>query len=418
MDISSIILIVVASTLCFFMTWGVGANDLANVMSPTLGSKMISTRLIIAIAILFEFAGAFLGGSGVTETLRDGIIDTSLLSHQPEILINGMLAVLVAGTVWMNLASFLGLPVSITNAIVGSIVGFGWVVLGMDAIHWHQVGTIAISWLTSPFLAGILAYIIINSIQQSIFARRDPVRNAKRYLPIYSFLTGLSLGYMIILKGLNHFHILLPIVSQLLILIGFALFISLAGWLIIQRIPTDSIQKRRQRFIYVEKIFSVLMALTACAMVFAHGSNDVSIAVGPLSAVVGILKEGINTFDQDSYPAWITLLGCIGVVLGFLFYGRKVIETVGNGITALTPTRAFAATLAAASTVVLSTSSGIPVSATQTLVGAVLGVGLARGIGALNLIVIRNIFMSWIITLPAASLLTILFYHLIHLFLA
>ncbi|RAP35630.1 phosphate permease [Legionella quinlivanii] len=406
-----------AIALCFLMTWGVGANDLANVMSTTMGSKAVTVRQAMIIAIVFEFAGAFLGGSGVTETMRDGIIVSSELSEQPLILIEGMLSVLLACTVWMNLASYFGLPVSITNAIVGSMVGFGSVVLGSDAIHWSQVYRIAAGWVTSPMIAGITAYFLFISIQQTIFIKSDPLEKAKLYIPIYLFLIGSVLSFITVFKGLNHFDIHLNFKQDLAVTLATSIVITLIGIIIIRRIPEVPKIRRRERFLQVEKYFAVLMALTACAMVFAHGANDVSLAVGPLTIIHSLITQANTPIAVTQYPAWIIFLGCFGVIIGFLMYGRKVIETVGSSITALTPSRAFAATLAAATTVVVATSTGIPVSATQTLVGAVLGVGLARGIGALNLIVIRNIFMSWILTLPAASLLTVLAYKALHFFL-
>ncbi|KTD49840.1 phosphate transporter [Legionella rubrilucens] len=411
----SIYLLFAALALCFLMNWGVGANDLANVMSTTMGSKAVTVRQAMFIAIVFEFAGAFLGGSGVTETMRDGIITSSELSSQPLILIEGMLGVLLACTVWMNLASYLGVPVSITNALVGSMVGFGAVVLGPEAIQWSQVYHIAIGWVTSPLIAGITAYTLFISIQQTIFVKSDPLEKAKLYIPIYLFLVGSVLSFITVFKGLNHFDIHLNLKQDLAVTLATSITITIIGVLFIKRIPEMPRIRRRERFIQVEKYFAVLMALTACAMVFAHGSNDVALAVGPLTIVHSLVMHPDNSFATTNYPAWIIFLGCFGVVTGFLMYGRRVIETVGSSITALTPSRAFAATLAAATTVVVATSTGIPVSATQTLVGAVLGVGLARGIGALNLIVIRNIFMSWVLTLPAASLLTILAYKLLHL---
>ncbi|KTD25591.1 MULTISPECIES: inorganic phosphate transporter [Legionella] len=410
----SLILLFIAIGFCFFMTWGVGANDLANVMSTTMGSKAITVQQAMIIAIVFEFAGAFLGGSGVTETMRDGIINSSELSNQPLILIEGMLGVLVACTVWMNLASYLGVPVSITNALVGSMVGFGSVVLGPNAIHWQQVSHIAIGWITSPLIAGITAYALFVSIQQVIFIKSDPLEKAKLYVPIYLFLVGTILSFITVFKGLNHFHIHLNLKQDLAVTLATSISITIIGMSFIRRIPEMPRIRRRERFIQVEKYFAVLMALTACAMVFAHGSNDVALAVGPLTIVHSLVIHANQPIGAASYPAWIILLGCIGVIAGFLIYGRRVIETVGSSITALTPSRAFAATLAAATTVVVATSTGIPVSATQTLVGAVLGVGLARGIGALNLRVIRNIFMSWILTLPVASLLTILAFKVLH----
>ena len=410
----SILYVIFAITLCLLMTWGVGANDLANVMSTTMGSKAVTVRQAMLIAVIFEFAGAFLGGTGVTETMRDGIINTSQLSEQPLILIEGMLGVLLACTIWMNLASYLGVPVSITNALVGSMVGFGSVVLGSDAIHWHQVSHIAIGWISSPLIAGITAYALFISIQQLIFVKSDPLTKAKCYIPIYLFLVGSILSFITVFKGLHHFHIHLNMKQSLAVTLASSVSITVIGLFFIRRIPERPNMRRRERFLQVEKYFAVLMAMTACAMVFAHGSNDVALAVGPLSIVYSLVLQAHQPFGAMSYPAWIILLGCVGVISGLLMYGRKVIETVGSSITALTPSRAFAATLAAASAVVIATSLGIPVSATQTLVGAVLGVGLARGIGALNLIVIRNIFTSWILTLPAASLLTIISYKFWH----
>lgn len=401
-----------ALLFCFLMTWGVGANDLANVMSTTMGSKAITARQALIIAIVFEFLGAFLGGHGVTETLRDGIIDVSLLGDHPKVLIEGMLALLLAGTIWMNLASYFGLPVSITNAIVGSMVGFGATIFGLDAIHWIQVGYIVTSWVTSPMIAGIIAYILMISIQRLIFGSRDPIQKARRFMPFYLFLIGLVLSFITVFKGISHFGIELSLKYDLLIIVLAGSSITVIGMQVIQRIPVPKGVKRRETFKIVEKQFAFLMALTTCIMVFAHGANDVSLAVAPLTIIFSVIKHGLN-YDSETFPAWITLLGCIGVIGGLIFYGRKVIETVGSSITALTPSRAFAATLSAATTVVVSTSTGIPVSATQTLVGAVLGVGLARGIGALNLVVIRNIFMSWMLTLPASSILTIACYYLI-----
>ncbi len=410
----SILYVVLAVSLCFLMTWGVGANDLANVMSTTMGSKAVTVRQAMIIAVIFEFAGAFLGGAGVTETMRDGIINTSLLVEQPNVLIEGMLGVLLACTFWMNFASYLGVPVSITNALVGSMVGFGSLVLGHDAVHWEQVSHIAIGWITSPLIAGVTGYALFISIQQSIFVKNDPLERAKLYVPIYLFLIGCILSFITVFKGLNHFDIHLNLKQNLAVTLASSITLTMIGLVLIKRIPELESIRRRDRFLQVERYFAVLMAMTACAMVFAHGSNDVALAVGPLSIVHSLVLHSNQALEVTSYPSWIILLGCVGVISGLLMYGRKVIATVGSSITALTPSRAFAATLAAATTVVVATSLGIPVSATQTLVGAVLGVGLARGIGALNLIVIRNIFTSWILTLPAASLLTILSYKILH----
>ena len=405
-------ILVLAIILCFLMTWGVGANDLANVMSTTMGSKAVKVRTAITIAIIFEFAGAFLGGASVVETMREGIINIQLLEQHTPIRIMGMLSVLAACTIWMNLASFFGVPVSITNALVGAMVGFGALAVGSDAIHWKAVSHICMGWITSPLIAGITAYALFISIQSTIFIAPDPLRQAKWMMPIYLFIVGIVMSYMIILKGLIHFKIQYTFIQALLITIATSSFITIVGIIILYKLPERLIIKRKERFIQVEKYFAILMAMTACIMVFAHGSNDVALATSPLNLIFSYSKYDHHLFTAKTLLNTTLLFGCVGVVAGFLIYGRKVIETVGSGITALTPSRAFAATLSAATTVIIANTLGLPVSATQTLVGAVLGVGLARGIGALNLLVIRNIFMSWIITLPASMLMSLLMFKL------
>lgn len=396
----------------FFMTWGVGANDLANIMSTTMGSKAITPRVAIIIAVTFEFMGAFFGGGHVTSTIRTGIINIE--SVQPEIyVVYGMLAVLMAGSVWMTLASVIGMPVSITNAIVGGLVGFGAIVLGVNTIHWETVRHIALSWICSPLIAGLVSYLLFVFIQKRILSRSQPYKAMRKFLPIFLMMIGSVLSIMMVLKGLAHFGVHLSFWPGFALDVFTSLIILGVGYLFIWRIPYVNNPSLHVQLLYVEKVFGVLMGLTACAMVFAHGSNDVAIAVGPITAVFGVLHVGEALSASTPIPSWTVALGAGGVVLGFLMYGRKVIETVGSGITALTPSRAFSATLAAATTVIVSTSTGIPVSATQTLVGAVLGVGLARGIGALNLTVIRNIFTSWVVTIPATASICIAFFFLL-----
>ena len=407
-----LVYILLACGVGFFMTWGVGANDLANIMSTTMGSKAITPRQAIVIAVLFEFAGAFFGSGQVTSTIRTGIINISLVN--PEVyLIYGMLAILMAGSVWMTLASVIGMPVSITNAIVGGLVGFGAIVLGVDTIHWEMVRRIAISWVCSPLIAGLVSYLLFVLIQKRILSRSQPQQAMKKYLPILLFGVGTVLSIMVVLKGFEHFGVHFSFTAGLGLVVLTSLLILGLGYSLLWRIPKADHDNLHGQLVYVEKVFGVLMGITACAMVFAHGSNDVAIAVGPIAAVLGVVNSGEALSAATPIPSWAVALGAFGVVLGFLTYGRKVIETVGSGITALTPSRAFSATLAAATTVIVSTSTGIPVSATQTLVGAVLGVGLARGIGALNLTVIRNIFTSWVVTIPATASICIVFFFLL-----
>jgi inorganic phosphate transporter, PiT family len=405
------LIIIIALVLGFIMTWGVGANDLANILSTSIGSRSVSVKQALMIAVVFEFAGALLGGSHVTNTIRSGIINASLLSHQPDILLFGMLSVLLASGIWMLFASYIGMPVSITNATVGSLVGFGVVVLGPHAIYWGKVGAIALSWVLSPTIAGVVAYLLFLTIKRTIFDTQSPASSINRFFPFYFFLVGLVLANMVVLKGLVHLGWQLDAGSSFLIVLIVATLIMLLGLWLARFVPYPPNEKRFRQHIYVEKRFSILMLFTACAMVFAHGSNDVAIAMGPIAAIISLVRH--NGQIVGAFPYWILWFGGFGVIVGLFMYGRKVIATVGSNITDLTPSRAFAATLAGASTVICSTSFGIPVSATQTLVGGVLGIGLARGLAALNVTTVRNIFMSWLVTVPAGAGLSIVIFYVL-----
>lgn len=409
-----IVFIVLACCVGLWMAWGVGANDLANIMSTAIGSRAITITQALIIAVIFEIAGALLGGSEVTDTIRGGIIDVKGLTNSSQLFIYAMLSVLLSGAVWITAASYLGMPVSITNAIVGALVGVGAIMLGLHAVHWQQVGYIAISWITSPVIAGVLAFLLFISIRQTILGADEPFLAAKRYIPYYLILVGIVLALMTTLKAFHHFNISLKIWQSALAVLVTTVVVFVIGLYAMRNLQAKTPLKRHVQFVYIEGMFSVLMAFTACAMVFAHGSNDVAIAIGPVAGVASEVWDGYPLKDGWLFSGMI-LFGCFGVILGLFMYGRKVIATVGTSITTLTPSRAFAATLAAASTVVASTSTGIPVSATQTLVGAVFGVGLARGIDALNLNVIRNIFMSWIVTIPISAALATFFFYILKL---
>ena len=404
------IYIILAGALGLFMAWGIGANDVANAMATSIGSKVLTIKQAIIIAAIFEFAGAFLAGGQVTSTIRKGIIDSGSVSESPELLIYGMLAALAAAGIWLVIASRNGWPVSTTHTIVGAIVGFAMVGLGMDAVMWGKVGSIVASWVVSPLLSGALAFFLFRSVQKLILNTDDPIANAKKYVPIYIFATGFMIALVTLFKGLKHIGLELSNGQSYLIAVVVGFIVMGVGKYYISRIKIDLTDDKDFHFANVEKIFAVLMVVTACAIAFAHGSNDVANAVGPMAAVISIANEGVVA-QNSAMPAWILLVGGIGIVLGLAMYGKKVIATVGQKITELTPSRGFACQLAASTTVVIASGTGLPISTTHTLVGAVLGVGLARGIGALNLGVVGNIFMSWIITLPAGALLAIFFFY-------
>ena len=401
-----------AAAFGLFMAWGIGANDVANAMATSVGSKALTIKQAILVAAVFEFAGAFLAGGQVTSTIRQGIIDSSHVSDNPELLVYGMLAALLAAAVWLLIASHKGWPVSTTHSIVGAIVGFAVVGIGVESVYWSKVGSIAVSWIISPMMAGVLSFFIFMSVQKLILGTKDPLKNARKYVPFYIFAVGFIMALMTLLKGLSHVRLDLSTGEAVVVSVVCGFITMLVGIAGIKRLKLDPSKGAKFRFANVEKIFGILMIFTACGMAFAHGSNDVANAIGPVAAIISIVQTGAIT-QQSDLKTWVLLLGALGIVLGLATYGWKVIKTVGKNITELTPSRGFAAELAAASTVVIASSTGIPVSTTHTLVGAVMGVGIARGIGALNLRVIRNIMLSWIITLPAGGVLAIIFFFLL-----
>jgi len=401
--------IILACGFGLFMAWGIGANDVANAMGTSVGSKAVTIKQAVIIAAIFEFTGAFLAGGQVTQTIRKGMLDASLFANTPELLVYGMLASLLAAGVWLLIASYFGWPVSTTHSIVGAIVGFAAVGIGVDAVHWDKIISIIMSWIVSPLTAGIISYALFMSVQHLIINTDDPFNNAKRYVPVYIFLVGFIISLVTLFKGLSHIGLTLTSTQSYIIALVLGLVIMVGSIFVIKNIKMDPGADSDFHFANVEKIFGVLMIVTACAMAFAHGSNDVANAVGPIAAVISIVDSGVVS-QKSALPVWILLLGGAGIVIGLLTYGHKVIATVGTSITELTPSRGFAATLAAATTVVFASGTGLPISTTHTLVGAVLGVGMARGIAALNMRVIRTIFMSWIITLPAGAILAIMFF--------
>jgi len=416
MDIIStygFMLIVMAAVVGFLMAWGIGANDVANAMGTSVGSKALTIKQAIIIAMIFEFAGAYLAGGEVTSTIRKGIIDTGYFVDTPELLVFGMISSLFAAGVWLVVASYLGWPVSTTHSIVGAIIGFAVVGVSSDAVNWADVGGIVGSWIVTPAISGFIAYLIFMSAQKLIFDTDNPFKNAQRYVPFYMAFAGFVMSLVTIKKGLKHVGMDLPEVQGYMLAIAIAVVLGVIGKFVISRIKIDEAADKEMQFSSVEKVFAFLMIVTACCMAFAHGSNDVANAIGPLAAVVNIVENNGEIAGQSAIKWWILPLGGLGIVMGLAIFGHRVIKTIGQGITHLTPSRGFAAELAAASTVVIASGSGLPISTTQTLVGAVLGVGMARGIAALNLGVIRNIVVSWVVTLPAGAILSIMFFYVL-----
>ncbi|MCM0147930.1 inorganic phosphate transporter [Photobacterium galatheae] len=406
------VIIMVAALFGFLMAIGIGANDVANAMGTSVGSKALTVKQAIIIAMIFEFAGAYLAGGEVTDTIRKGVIETSYYAAQPEILVYGMMSALLAAGSWLLLASYMGWPVSTTHSIIGAIIGFACVSVGTEAVDWGSVQGIVGSWIVTPLISGIFAYVIFISAQRLIFDTDNPLINAKRFVPVYMFITAMVIALVTIKKGLKHVGLHLSTTEAWLASVAVSLIVMAFGYLYIRSNYQDAEQSSGSNgYAGVERVFSLLMVVTACAMAFVHGSNDVANAIGPLSAVASTVEHMGQLSAKSTIAWWILPLGGFGIVVGLATLGHKVMATVGTGITELTPSRGFAAQLATASTVVLASGTGLPISTTQTLVGAVLGVGFARGIAALNLGVVRNIVASWIITLPAGALLSVIFFY-------
>lgn len=461
------ILIGLALVFGFYMAWNIGANDVANAMGTSVGSGALTFKRAVILAAILEFAGAFFVGSSVSDTVRKGIVDPVLFEGDPQAFVLGMLSALLAAGVWLQIASYFGWPVSTTHSIVGAIVGFGLVYGGLSAVEWGGVGKIAASWVISPLMSGTISFIIFQIVKNRVFHREDPIRAVRTFTPYMVFIVLGIMTLVMVFKGLKHLHLDLSFPMALLVASGVGLIGALISIVLLRRYKTDDSheEQRQARELYttramqralkhldrarrsadkdeqqsidaviqetraltdtsekrvnlgssniefrqVERIFVFLQILTACFVAFAHGANDVANAIGPLSAAVQTIREGVVA-ATSVVPMWALALGGVGIVIGLATYGWRVMETIGKKITELTPSRGFCAEFGAATTIVIASKLALPISTTHTLVGAVLGVGLARGIGALNLTTVRDIAISWVITIPAGALLAIIFY--------
>jgi len=386
------------------MACNIGANDVANAMGTSVGSGSLTFKQAIYVAAVAEFAGAFFVGGHVSDTIRKGMLDPTIFSDAPLHLVYGMIAALIAAALWLNIASYLGWPVSTTHSIVGAVVGFGVMAGGMDAINWSKVWSVVMSWIVSPVMGGLVAFLLFRFLTNQVFRRRNPLLYAKRILPYMVFLVCVILANAMFYKGLKNLHLDFSYPEAMcysLIVGAIGFFISKPLAKKIPDVPKKEIHKQLEA---TENIFKYLQITTAFYIAFAHGSNDVANAVGPLAAVVSILNSGTVAM-KVAMPIWILALGGGFIVFGLLIWGRRVMETIGSKITEITPSRGFCATFAGATVVLVCSKMGLPVSTTHTLVGSVIGVGLARGLPTLNLGIIKEIVMSWLATVPFTALL-------------
>lgn len=397
----------IAGILALYMAWAIGANDVANAMGTSVGSGALTVGGAIIVAAVLEFAGAFLAGGHVTDTVRKGMLDLSMMTREQ--LVYGMLGSLAAAGTLLVVATRFGLPISTTHSIVGAIVGFGAIAVGLDAVKWGKIAQIVLSWVTSPLLAGVIAFFIFQITRIKVLDKPDPVAQIRKLGPVFFFFVFFIIGLVTLFKGLKPLKLDLNLTQSLFGSVALGLIGAAIGAFFIRRVDLGE-ENPKHRFSRVERIFVVLQILTACAIAFAHGSNDVANSIGPLAAISHAV-QGMDLGSKAPVEPWMLAIGGIGIVIGLATWGYRVMETIGKKITELTPSRGFAAELAAATTIVVASRLGIPISTTHTLVGAVLGVGLARGIGALDLRVVGKILASWVATLPLAAGLSIFFFY-------
>lgn len=474
MPTEHLVLILCILAAGFYMAWNIGANDVANAMGTSVGSGALTLRQAVMVAAVLEFSGAFFFGSNVSKTIQSGIIDVNSFASSPMTLVYGMFSVLIAAGVWLQIASYYGWPVSTTHTIVGAVVGFGIVCGGMDSIHWSSVFIIVSSWIVSPLLGGIASFLIFTFLRRTVLYKPNPLEAAKKITPLLVFLVISVLSLILVFDGLKNWNIGLTHKEGLLWSMVPGAIGAGISWLLVrnmslegssghhkndQSVAIDEIEEAQHHLLLanaalpeeiqgrfsamieeidhfkptlqrdhlakeatatkaaseystIERIFSYLQIMSACLMAFAHGANDVANAIGPLAAAIATIKANAIV-PNAPIPAWILAVGGVGIVVGLATWGWRVIETIGKKITELTPTRGFAAEFGAATTIVLATQLGMPVSTTHTLVGSVLGVGLARGIEALNLSMTRDICISWLVTVPAGAGATVFIFYIL-----
>ncbi len=462
------LLTVIVLLVGFYMAWNIGANDVSNAMGTSVGSKALTLRQAVIIAAILEFCGAYFIGGNVSETMQGELIDISQFAGDPKTLIYGMCGALLGTGIWLQLASYFGLPVSTTHAIVGSILGFGGLTLGLSGIEWGMIGSIAMSWVLSPVMSGFISFFIFRVLQRRVLYTLNPVLATKRLLPPLLFIVFFVFSLSLVFNGLGRLNIVFTFPQALLVSILCGAIACGIGFIVTKRLPTpktsqtpnarflpqtlislekaikhlrrvrtgsldsthDKITglleemhtlkremrkktqfpKRTSEYDVIEKIFAYMQIISACFVAFAHGANDVANAIAPVASVLQTIKSGALT-AATTVPSWLLAFGGVGIVVGLATWGWRVIETIGRKITELTPTRGFSAEFGASITILLASKMGFPISTTHCLVGSVLGVGIAGGIRAINLRTLREIAMSWVITLPASALMSILCFY-------
>ncbi len=391
----------------FMMAFNLGANDVANSMASAVGAKAISIKQAVLIAGVLNFAGAVFLGSQVTATVSKGIINAEAIAD-PKIVMIGMFASLIAAGLWVLISTLTALPVSSTHSIVGSILGFGLVAGGPDVVNWMKMVGIVMSWIISPFFAATIAYFIFTHIRKTILFQKDFIHQAKKWAPIWMGLTVLLISLSFLYKTPFGKNLHLPFLGSLAIAFAISGVVWFAGRLGVSKLVGDPEQGAEA----VEETFRKLQVGTSCYVALSQGANDVANAIGPVAAIYLISKEHVLSANAD-IPVGLLVMGGIGIAIGIALLGHKVMGTVGTKITTLTNTRGFAVDFGAATTVLVASNMGLPVSSTHAAVGSVVGVGLARGFSAVNFKILGKIVVYWLLTVPIAALTSIIIFSLL-----
>ena len=399
MDYTLWLIIGGAGAIAFYMAWSIGSNDVANSMATAVGAKAITFKQAVIIAGVLNFVGAVFVGSKVTDTVSKGIISTSGIDNH--VLLLGFVASLLAAAIWVTLSTWKEMPISTTHSIIGALIGFGIIAGGTSTVMWSKVGSVAASWVLSPVFGCILAFFVFKIIVKTIFAKDNPVSAAKIVGPIIFGFTAFLIASSLFLKTSLSENYGFSDTDGLIIATVVAIIVVLIGMVLLRKIEAKS-DEDHAAYSAVEGIFRKLQVGTSCYVAFAHGANDVANAIGPVASIIP-LAQGIGLGSEVEVPIWLLALGGVGISIGCMTWGRRVMRTVGSRITNLTNTRGFSVDFGAATTVLIASKLGLPVSTSHTVVGAVIGVGLARGLEAVDLSIIKKIVVSWLLTLPIAA---------------
>lgn len=406
---TNILILIIASIGAFFMAFNNGANDVSNAFAPAVGSKAITVKQALLIASVLNLFGSIVLGSNVALTLINTVL-TPEVTQNGDYYILGMIACLVASGLFVLVSTLTSMPVSSTHAIVGSLTGVVIAIEGWQAVNWKILGTIALSWIISPILAGVLCWVSIKFLRLFILRLKDNVKMLKRlrnWVPAFIAIVSVVIVYYWILRSKHPFlqgkltRLELSVLFAILIFIAVRFFIGL--W----------IKRSKPNADKTENIFKKLQVGTACYVAFSHGANDVSNSISPVLAILMVL-EGVNLggVSTVTIPLWVLLIGGLGMSLGIILLGHKVMATLGHKITLITNSKGFCVDFSTATTVTLASILGMPVSTTHAATGSVVGVGLEKGLKGINISLFIKIFVAWIITVPSAAIITILVFNL------